>query len=582
MKKQKSLSRNKLMPNFSWYHYIVIVGIVALIVAQVYLEMELIELMAELIGKVQYSQPLASIWSTGRKMMIVAALIMSCIIVSSGAAAILSSKFAQRLRANIFRKVNGFSQEEINKFSIPSLITRSTNDVSQVQMTLQMCLRMAIMAPTMAIFSIVKIVNSSIELTWATAIAVVTMFVMFGILFFAVVPAFNKIQKKTDRINLVARENLTGLRVIRAYNTEKQQETKFDKENEDITKIHTFTGRVMSLMGPGMNIISNGLALAIYWLGAALINSGSLVYADLVEFQQYGMHILMSFMFLSAVIVLLPRGLVSLRRIREVLKQESKIKEGSFDGKTKVKGKLEFKNVSFRYPDAEMNVLENINFTVNKGETIAFIGSTGSGKSTLVNLIPRFFDASFGEIFIDDVNIKDYTKEALNSKLGFVPQKGILFSGTVEENVKYGAPNISLEKVRESLKVAQANFVEKLDGGLNYEIAQGGTNVSGGQRQRLCIARAIAKSPEIYIFDDSFSALDYKTDKALRKALTKYTKDATKVIVAQRVGTILDADKIIVLDQGRMVGVGTHHELMKSCKVYKEIALSQLSKEELA
>ncbi len=582
MKKQKSVSHNKPMPNFSWYHYIVIVGIVALIVAQVYLEMELIELMAELIGKVQYSQPLASIWSTGRKMLLVAALIMSCIIVSSGAAAILSSKFAQRLRANIFRKVNSFSQEEINKFSIPSLITRSTNDVSQVQMTLQMCLRMAIMAPTMAIFSIVKIVNSSIELTWATVIAVVTMFVMFGLLFFAVVPAFNKIQKKTDRINLVARENLTGLRVIRAYNTEKQQEAKFDKENEDITKIHTFTGRVMSLMGPGMNIISNGLALAIYWLGAALINSGSLVYADLVEFQQYGMHILMSFMFLSAVIMLLPRGLVSLRRIREVLKQESKIKEGSFDGKTKVKGKLEFKNVSFRYPDAEMNVLENINFTVNKGETIAFIGSTGSGKSTLVNLIPRFFDASFGEILIDDVNVKDYTKEALNSKLGFVPQKGILFSGTVEENVKYGAPNISLNKVKESLQVAQANFVEKLDGGLNYEIAQGGTNVSGGQRQRLCIARAIAKSPEIYVFDDSFSALDYKTDKALRKALTKYTKDATKVIVAQRVGTILDADKIIVLDQGRMVGVGTHQELMKSCKVYKEIALSQLSKEELA
>ena len=300
-----------------------------------------------------------------------------------------------------------------------------------------------------------------------------------------------------------------------------------------------------------------------------------------MEFTSYGMHIIISFIFLSAVVIMLPRGLVCGKRIYEVLKTESKIKYGTFDGNTKTKGKIEFKNVSFRYPDAEMNVLENINFTVNKGETIAFIGSTGSGKSTLINLIPRFFDTTFGDVFIDDVNIKEYSHEALNAKIGFVPQRGLLFSGTVEENVKYGADNISTEKVKECLKVAQASFVEKLDGGLNYEIAQGGTNVSGGQRQRLCIARAIAKDPEIYVFDDSFSALDYKTDKALRKALNKHTKSATKVIVAQRVGTILDADKIVVLDQGKMVGMGTHKELMKSCKVYKEIALSQLSKEEL-
>lgn len=473
------------------------------------------------------------------------------------------------------------SQEEINKFSTASLITRSTNDVTQIQNTLQMCLRMAIMAPTMAAFSIKEIVHSSLSLTWATVACVGIMFLLFGILFFAVVPAFSKQQKKTDRINLIARENLTGLRVIRAYNTESLQEAKFDEANKDLTKTQYYIGKVMSLMSPFMNLIFNGLTLTIYWLGAYLINTAGLMYPDLVAFTQYGMHILMSFMFLSAVIVMLPRGVVSSKRIAEVLNSKSKIEPGTFDGKTEKTGTLEFKNVSFRYPDAEMNVLENINFTVEQGQTIAFIGSTGSGKSTLVNLIPRFFDATFGEVLIDGVNIKEYSKDALNKKIGFVPQKGLLFSGTVEENVKYGADDIDTNKVKECLTVAQASFVDKLEGGLNYEIAQGGTNVSGGQRQRLCIARAIAKDPEIYVFDDSFSALDYKTDKALRKALAKYTKKATKVIVAQRVGTILDADKIVVLDQGKIVGMGTHKKLMKNCKVYKEIALSQLSKEEL-
>ena len=331
-----------------------------------------------------------------------------------------------------------------------------------------------------------------------------------------------------------------------------------------------------------MNLLTNGLTLTIYWLGASLINNGKLSYPLVVEFTMHGMHILMSFMFISAMMILLPRGLVSFKRIKEVLDTNSKIVEGTFDGNTEVKGKLEFRNVSFRYPDAEMNMLENINFTVEKGETIAFIGSTGSGKSTLVNLIPRFFDATFGEIYIDNVNVKEYSKKALTKKIGFVPQKGLLFSGTVRENVKYGNDNLDDEKIMNCLKVAQANFVKKLDGGLDYEIAQGGTNVSGGQRQRLCIARAIAVDPEIYVFDDSFSALDYKTDKALRKALSKHTKDATKVIVAQRVGTILDADKIIVLDEGKIVGMGTHAELMQSCDVYREIALSQLTEEELA
>lgn len=571
----------KILRNFKWYDYLLILVIFSLIVLQVYLEMELIKLMERLLAKVQALLPISEIWDTGKYMLLTCLGILGSCAVSSCISAVLAAKFAQRLRFQIFKTVNGFSQEEINKFSTPSLITRSTNDVTQVQNTLQMCLRMAIMAPTMAIFSIVNIVNSSAELSWATAGAVAMMFTLFLVLSLIVVPKFGKIQKQVDKINLVARESLTGVRVIRAYNTEEEQETKFEKNNEEITKSYIFVGNAFSLMNPFMNLIFNGLSLLIFWLGSYLVNTNGIEYTQLFQFSQYGTHILMSFMFLSMIVIMLPRGIVSLKRIAEVVNTKSKIVEGSFDSETQVRGKVEFRNVSFRYPDAEMNVLENINFTVEKGQTIAFIGSTGSGKSTLINLIPRFFDTSFGEVLIDDINVKDYTTKALNKKLGFVPQKGILFRGTVEENIKYGAPDATEEKVKESLKVAQATFVEKLEGGLNYEIAQGGTNVSGGQRQRLCIARAIVKDPEIYVFDDSFSALDYKTDKALREALKNYTKDATKVIVAQRVGTILDADKIVVLDAGKIVGVGTHKQLMKTCKIYKEIALSQLSKEEL-
>lgn len=571
----------KMLRNFKWYDYLLILVIFSLIVLQVYLEMELIKLMERLLAKVQALLPISEIWDTGKYMLFTCLGILGSCAVSSCISAVLAAKFAQRLRFQIFKTVNGFSQEEINKFSTPSLITRSTNDVTQVQNTLQMCLRMAIMAPTMAIFSIVNIVNSSAELSWATAGAVAMMFTLFLVLSLIVVPKFGKIQKQVDKINLVARESLTGVRVIRAYNTEEEQEAKFEKNNEEITKSYIFVGNAFSLMNPFMNLIFNGLSLLIFWLGSYLVNTNGIEYTQLFQFSQYGTHILMSFMFLSMIVIMLPRGIVSLKRIAEVVNTKSKIVEGSFDSETQVRGKVEFRNVSFRYPDAEMNVLENINFTVEKGQTIAFIGSTGSGKSTLINLIPRFFDTSFGEVLIDDINVKDYTTKALNKKLGFVPQKGILFRGTVEENIKYGAPDATEEKVKESLKVAQATFVEKLEGGLNYEIAQGGTNVSGGQRQRLCIARAIVKDPEIYVFDDSFSALDYKTDKALREALKNYTKDATKVIVAQRVGTILDADKIVVLDAGKIVGVGTHKQLMKTCKIYKEIALSQLSKEEL-
>lgn len=573
----------KKKKNLLWYDYLLIVAILALIVLKVWLEMELIDYMSVLIGKVQKSASVKSIWETGKMMLLVSAGSLVSTVASNSLSAIVSANYARRLRSNIFAKVNSFSQEEINKFSTASLITRSTNDVTQVQNTFQMCLRMLIMAPTMAIFSIVRIVDSSIELSWATAIAVVLMFVMFGTLFFIVMPSFKKVQKQTDRLNLVSRENLTGLRVVRAYNAEDVQEKKFDEANKDITKTWYFVGKIMSFMDPGMSVISNGLSLTIYWLGAHLINTGSIVYENLVAFTMYGMHILMSFMFLSMMMVMIPRAVVSGRRIGEVLKTKSKIVEGSFDGKTKETGKIEFKNVSFRYPDAELNTLENINFTANKGETVAFIGSTGSGKSTLINLIPRFFDVTYGEVLIDGVNVKEYSHKALNNKLGVVPQKGVLFKGSVKENILYGVEDgsVSDEKIKECLDVAQANFVYDLEGGLDYAVAQGGTNVSGGQRQRLCIARAIIKDPEIYVFDDSFSALDYKTDKVLRERLNKYTKSATKIIVAQRVGTIIDADKIIVLNEGKMVGMGTHKQLLKTCPVYKEIALSQLAKEEL-
>lgn len=567
--------------NLKWFDYVFIVLILGLIVFKVWLEMELIDYMAELIMKVQYSYSVKQIWQTGKMMLLVSGGSLVATIVSNNLSALVSANYARRLRSNIFAKVNSFSQEEINKFSTASLITRSTNDVTQVQNTMQMALRMLIMAPTMAIFSITRIVNSSIELSGATGIAVGLMFAMFIVLFIIVMPSFKRVQKQTDRLNLVSSENLTGIRVVRAYNAENIQEKKFDDVNKDIANTYYHIGKVMSFMDPGMNIISNGLILTIYWLGASLINAGSLQYFNLVKFTQYGMHILMSFMFLSWMIIMMPRAFVSARRIKDVLKTKSKVEPGTFDGKTEIAGKVEFKNVSFRYPDAELNTLENINFTVNKGETIAFIGSTGSGKSTLVNLIPRFFDATYGEVLVDGVNVKEYTHDALNKKLGFVPQKGVLFKGTVRENIGYGVEKLDENKMKECLDVAQANFVYDLENGLDYEVSQGGTNVSGGQRQRLCIARAIAKDPEIYIFDDSFSALDYKTDRVLRARLNEYTKSATKIIVAQRVGTIMDADKIVVLNEGKMVGMGTHKQLLKTCPVYKEIALSQLSKEEL-
>lgn len=575
----------KLLRFFKWYTWVLCALVVGIIVFQVNLEMELIAKMGDIIALIQktVTETVTSsmFWDIGIKMILIALGICASVVLVNFLASTVSSNFAKTLRTNVFKKVNSFSMEEMNKFSVASLITRTTNDVKQVEQTVFVTLRMAITAPVMGAYAISKIVNSSVTLTWTTAGAVIALLALVMFLFFVAVPKFSQIQKKTDRINNVTRENLTGIRVVRAYAAENEQEQKFDNINNDLTKTQLFVNRAMALMWPGMDLIMNALSVAIYFIGAFLIDGGSLVYPDLVVFVSYSMHVVMSFMFIAMLFVVIPRGVVSGRRINEVLGTVSKVQDGNGIKEDNLAGEIEFRNVSFRYPDAEMNTLENISFKVNKGQTIAFIGSTGSGKSTLVNLITRFYDASFGEILIDGENIKNYKISDLNNKIGYVPQQGYLFSGTVKSNLLYGNENATDEQIEKALEISQSDFVKNLEGGVNAEIAQGGTNVSGGQRQRLSIARAIIKNPEFYIFDDSFSALDYKTDKTLRKELSKYTKDATKIIVAQRVGTIMDADQIVVLSEGRIVGVGTHKELLETCDVYKEIALSQLDKEEL-
>ena len=581
----------KLLKKLKPKQWLYILFCVALIVLQVYLDLKLPDYMASITKIVQTEGSLVKdVLGEGAKMLICAfGSLLSAVVVSYFVTKVAST-FSRDLRKDIFGKVLSFSMEEIKNFSTSSLITRTTNDITQVQMLIAMGMQMLIKAPIMAVWAIMKIYGKGFEWSVITAGAVGILLIMILILVLVALPKFKIIQKLTDNLNHTSRENLTGIRVVRAFNAEKYQEGKFASANNELTKTNMFTSRTMALLTPGMQLIMSGLSLSIYWVGAYMINDAGMldkltIFSNMVVFSSYAMQVVMSFMMLTMIFIFYPRAQVSAKRILEILEKKPKIVSGVFSGKTKETGTIEFKDVTFRYPDAEENMLENISFKVEKGETVAFIGSTGSGKSTLVNLIPRFYDATYGEVLVDGVNVKNYKLEELNNRLGYVSQKPIIFSGTVSSNISYGLVNnkkVSKSKIEEASKVAQASeFIEKMEDKYNSSISRSGTNISGGPKQRLSIARAIARDPEIYIFDDTFSALDYKTDTTLRKELKKHTKDATTLIVAQRIGTIKNADKIIVLNEGKIVGQGTHKELLKNCDVYKEIALSQLSKEEL-
>ena len=494
----------------------------------------------------------------------------------------LSSAFAKELRSKVVKKVMSFSNEEFESLSASSLITRTTNDIQQIQMLIVMLMRVVVYAPIIGIGAFLKVKDSS--MAWVIGVALVAILAVILVLFFVAVPNFKMVQELLDRVNLVSREILTGLPVIRAFATEKYEEKRFDKANKDLTKVNLFVNKVMSVMMPTMMFIMNAICILIIWVGADRIDNATIQIGDLMALIQYSMQIIMAFLMISMVSIMMPRALVSIKRIAEVLNKEVTVKDPikpkKFNEKTK--GKVEFRDVYFRYPDAEEDVLRNINFTANKGETVAFIGSTGSGKSTLINLVARFFDVTGGKILVDECDIKDVKIKDLREKIGFVPQKGVLFSGTIASNLKLGNEKLSKEEMKRVAQISQSlEFIDKKEDGFGSPISQGGTNVSGGQKQRLAIARAIAKNPEIYIFDDSFSAIDFKTDAKLRKALKEYTKDSTILIVAQRISSIMNADKIIVLEQGEVVGMGTHNELLKNCEVYKEIASSQLGEGEI-
>ena len=561
------------------------------IVTQVWLDLKLPDYMSEITRLVQTEgSAMGDIWVQGSYMLFCAlGSLISAVIVGFFAARIAAT-LSKRLRESLYTKVESFSMQEINQFSNASLITRSTNDITQVHMVFAMGLQVMIKAPILAVWAILKILGKNFEWSLVTAGAVCVLLVMLSIILIFAVPKFKIIQGLTDNLNLVTRENLTGIRVVRAYNAENYQEEKFENANNILTRTHLFTGRIMAIMGPGMTLIMSGLSLAIYWIGAYLIEAADRMdkiglFSDMVVFSSYSIQVVMAFMMLTMIFIMLPRATVSAKRIMEVLNTPLSIVDGTKQAPTDRVGEVEFRNVSFKYPDAEEYVIENISFKASRGETVAFIGSTGSGKSTLINLVPRFYDATEGEVLVDGMNVKDYKQSDLNNKLGYVSQKAVLFAGTVESNIAFGDNGrqmAKLDQVKKAITIAQGrDFVEKMDRTYHSSIAQGGSNVSGGQKQRLAIARAICRDPEIYIFDDSFSALDYKTDRVLRAALRQETKDATHLIVAQRIGTIIHADKIIVLDEGKMVGIGTHQELLKNCEVYRQIAYSQLSKEEL-
>lgn len=562
------------------------------IVTQVWLDLKLPDYMSEITTLTQtQGSAMADIWLAGGKMLLCAlGSVASAIIVGYFAARIAAS-FSQRLRSQLFSKVDSFSMEEINRFSTDSLITRSTNDITQVQMLITMGLQMIIKAPIMVVWAVTKIAGKGLEWSLATGVAVLVMITVISVLMALVLPKFRRMQTLTDNLTRVTRENLTGLRVVRAYNAEPYQEDKFEAANAELTATQLFTNRGMAVMMPLITALMSGLTLAIYWIGAHLINSAGMMdrltlFSNMVVFSAYAMQVIMSFMMLVMIFVLWPRASVSAKRINEVLETEPSIIDGTkSEGMEGAIGEIEFKNVSFRYPGAADDVLTGISFTAKRGESVAFIGSTGSGKSTLINLVPRFYDASEGEVLVDGVNVKQYTQEALHNKIGYVPQKAVTFRGTVASNIRFGDNGktpATEDEVETAMRIAQgADFVEQMEGRYDAEIAQAGSNLSGGQKQRLAIARAVARKPEIYIFDDSFSALDYKTDRTLRTALKRETAGVTSLIVAQRIGTILDADQIIVLNEGQIVGRGTHKQLLQTCEVYKEIAMSQLSEEEL-
>lgn len=587
--RQKMIKLLKNLPKRNWLMMLFAIGFVVL---QVWLDLTIPDYMADITALVQTDgSKMADIMAAGGKMLLCAFGSLAATVVVAIISSRIASDFSAVLRAKLFNKVQGFSMEEIGRFSTASLITRSTNDVTQVQMFVTMGFQVLIKAPILAIWAVCKISAKSWQWTFSTGVAVAVLLIIVGLCVSIALPKFKKLQELTDDINRVTRENITGINVVRAYNAEKYQESKFETANNNLTKTQLFTSRTMSFMMPGIQLIMSGLPLAIYWIGAYLINKADMMskitlFSDMVTFSSYAMQIVMAFMMMVMVFIILPRASVAAKRINEVLDTEATIEDGDKDIKDSgIRGEIEFKNVNFKYPDAEDYVLSDISFSVKKGETLAIIGATGCGKSTVINLIPRFYDVTEGEVLVDGVNVKDYKQKELRNKIGYVSQKATLFGGTVKSNIAYGdngKDGFMESDIVDSVYVAQASeFVEKMGEGYDSYIAQGGGNLSGGQKQRLSIARAVCRHPEIFIFDDSFSALDYRTDRALRSALKKECADATKIIVAQRIGTIRDADKIIVLENGTIAGMGKHNELMKNCEVYRQIAYSQLSKEEL-
>ena len=575
----------RILKHLRWKEWLLVAACVVLIVGQVQLDLALPDYMSEITRLVQTEgSQMSDILLAGGKMLLCALGSMLLTVCTTFFTAQIASRFSARLRGEMYRKVVGFSNEEINRFSTASLITRTTNDISQLQMFFSFGMQSLIKAPIMAFIAVGKISTKSWEWSLLTGGVIAFVCVLLVFIMLYAVPRMKKMQALTDNLNRITRENLTGLQVVRAYNAENYQEGKFAKANEEMTRNSQQANIAMSVMNPGMNLAMNGLTLGIYWIGAALMMERIGLFSDMVVFMQYAMQVIMAFLMLVMIFVMLPRVTVSASRVNEVLDTKARIVDGKeTQGKPGMKGEIEFRDVSFRYPDADGDAIHHISFTAHHGQTVALIGATGCGKSSIINLIPRLYDATSGQVLVDGVDVRDYTQDALRSKIGFVPQKAFLFSGTVSSNVGYGEGNASGAAIRKAVAIAQAaEFVESPEVGYSGTVAQGGSNFSGGQKQRLSIARAVARDPEILVFDDSFSALDYKTDRALRQALRQQTGGTTNIIVAQRIGTIRDADCILVIEDGAIVGKGTHRELMESCKVYQEIAYSQLSKEELA